>query len=322
MRFMRVLFAAAFVGFVASPEALWSQGAGTPQQVDAENIPRTPDTKRFEGYLYLDIDGQPLPFQSDEEIEAFLAGAEVVETSLVGTGITVPRRVVLQSDGFSAHAIFKDIDDERHKVTERINGSSHFSLSWRDWHGYDVAAYVLDRLLRMDRVPPAVLRNVRGDSGTIRIWLEKTVTENERKNELRIEPPDLRRWNQQRSMMQVFDNLVANRDSNLGNLLFDSNWRAWFIDCTRCFGNTKTIYYPLEYIDHCERGIWNGLRDLDPVTVGEKLSPYLSKAEIKSLLTRRDIIVRHFQKLIDERGEKAVLFEVVPPNVLAPWGDG
>lgn len=321
MRFMRLLLAVTCVGFVTSPGALWCQEAVTPHQDNAENIARSAEAERFEGYLYLDIDGQPLPFQSDEEIEAFLARAEIVETSLVGTGVTLPRRVVLQSDGIRAHAIFKDIDEERRSVTERINGKNRFSLIWRDWHGYDVAAYVLDRLLGMDRVPPAVQRFVKGDSGTIRIWLENVVTENDRRNKLRIEPPDRRRWNQQRSMMQVFDNLVANRDSNLGNLLFDSNWRAWFIDCTRCFGKTKTIYYPLERIEHCERGVWNGLRNLDPVTVGEELSPYLSKAEIKSLLTRRDIIVRHFQKLIDARGEKAVLFEVDPSTELAPWGD-
>ena len=321
MRLKKLLFVATVAGLVASPEALWSQEADTPPQIDAANVSSSSDTKRFEGYLYLDTDGQPLPFQSDEAIEALLAGAEVVETSFVGTGITLPRLVVLQGDGFRAHAVFKDIDDKRHKVTERINGRNHFSLDWRDWHGYDVAAYILDRLLGMDRVPPAVLRNIRGDSGTIRIWLEKTISENERLNRLDISPPDLRRWNQQRSMMQVFDNLVANRDSNLGNLLIDPNWRAWFIDCTRCFGITKTIYFPLKDIGHCERGIWNGLRNLDPDTARERLSPYLSKAEIKSLLTRRDIIVRHFQKLIDEQGEKTVLFDAAPPNILAPWGD-
>ena len=303
MRLMRLLLVAC-IGFVASTGALWGQGTVSSQQIDAANSLPSPDGTRFEGYLYLDIDGQPLPFQSDEEIEAFLAGAKIVETSLVGTGITLPRWLVLERDGIRAHAIFKDVDEERHKVTERINGKNRFSLIWRDWHGYDIAAYILDRLLGMDRVPPAVLRHVKGDSGTLRIWLENTVTENDRRKDLRIEPPDLRRWNQQRSMMQVFDNLVANRDSNLGNLLFDSNWHAWFIDCTRCFGNTKVIYYPLEHIDHCERGVWNGLQNLDPVAVKEKLSPYLSPAEIKSLLTRRDIIVRHFQKLIGERARK------------------
>ncbi len=59
-------------------------------------------TSRFEGYLYLDIEGQPLPIQSDAEIEAFLAEAEIVETQPVPTGITLPRRLMLKGDGFEA----------------------------------------------------------------------------------------------------------------------------------------------------------------------------------------------------------------------------
>ena len=228
---------------------------------------------------------------------------------------------MLLGDGFRARAIFKDVDIKRKKVTEIINGRNRFSLDWRDWHGYDAAAYELDRLLGIDRAPPAVPRSIGRDSGTIRIWLEETVSEFERSRELHIAPPDQKRWNQQRLMMQVFDNLVANRDSNLGNLLIDNNWRLWFIDCTRCFGNTKAMYYPLENIPQCERGFWHGLEDLNAARAKEHLSQHLSKAEVSALLARRDTIVRHFQKLIAERGEAHVLFEVVPPTEMASWGN-
>ena len=114
---------------------------------------------------------------------------------------------------------------------------------------------------------------------------------------------------------------MANRDSNLGNLLIDTNWRLWFIDCSRCFGNTKAMYYPLENISQCERGFWHGLENLDAARAKEHLSQHLSKAEVSALLARRDTIVRHFQKLIDERGEARVLFDVVPPTETASWGN-
>lgn len=319
MRTLGLWFATAAAGFFVWPGTATGQMTEPPPGIESGGTVPATDVDRFEGYLYLDIEGNPLPIQSDEDIERFLAEAEIVESSALGIGITLPRKLVLQGDGFRAHAVFKDVDDRRHKVTERINGRNHFSLDWRDWHGYDVAAYVVDRLLGLDRTPPAVFRRVRGDSGTIRIWLEGTVTENERASELKVSPPDPGRWTQQRSMMQVFDDLVANRDSNLGNLLIDPNWRAWFIDCTRCFGNTKAIYFPLDKISYCERGMWQGLVNLDPSEAEKRLSPILGKKEIKAFLARRDMIVRHFQNLIDEHGEDKVLFDVNPAMAVAPW---
>jgi hypothetical protein len=277
--------------------------------------------QRFEGYVYLDTEGRPLPIQSDAEIEAFLATAEILETQHVPTGVTQPRRLVLRGEGFEAWAVFKDVDIERRKVVEIINGRNHFSFDWRDSYRYDIAAYKLDRLLGMERVPPVVPRKIKTDSGSVSIWLGKTVNERERSQQWMVDPPDERRWNQQRLIMQVFDNLVANRDSNLGNLLIDPNWRLWFIDCSRCFGTTKTLYYPLNTISQCEKSLWQGLKNLNDEKIVESLAPHLSPTEIGALLIRRDKMVKHFQKLIDERGESAVLYPVNPPSETAPWGD-
>lgn len=276
---------------------------------------------RFEGYLFLDTEGRPLPIQTDAEIAAFLAKAEIVDRQLIPVGITNPLKLTLEADGIQANAGFNDADESRRKFTETINGRSYISLDWRDSYRYSIAAYRLDRLLGLDRVPPTVLRRVTRDPGAISIWLANTVTETERQRNQMVDPPDMKRWNQQRLLLQVFDNLVANRDSNLSNLLIDANWRLWFIDCSRCFGETKTLYYPLEHISQCERGMWEGLQSLDVAVVKERLAPFLSRAEIKALMARHEKIVRHFRRLIAERSEAAVIYDVNPPTDIAPWAE-
>jgi len=275
--------------------------------------------QRFDGYLYLDAEGQPLPIQTDDEIEAWLSRAEIIDVQPVPSGVTMPRKLLLKGDSFEAYAVFKDVEIFRRKVTEIINGHNYFSLDWRDSYQFDIAAYKLDRLLGMGRVPPVVPRDIDRDSGGISIWLGKTINEFERSRQWKVDPPDRQRWNQQRLIMQVFDNLVANRDSNLGNQLIDLNWRLWFIDCSRCFGTTKTMYYPLEKISRCERGLWQGLKSLNEDEIRKTLSPHLDRAGIKALLARREKMVQHFQKLIDEKGEAAVLYDVDPPSEKAPW---
>ena len=315
----QMLLAVACATIVGIPLVSGVEERQAPPQVEVVNADGVSTSERFEGYLFLDTEGQPLPIQTDGDIEAFLAEAEVIKASSVPTGKTLPQKLTLKGEGFEAYAVFKNIDIKRRKVTDIINGRKHFSLDWRDSYRFDIAAYELDRLLGLDRVPPVVPRTIKQDSGAVSIWLAKTVNSADLARVLKVDPPDQRRWNQQRLIMQIFDNLVANRDSNLGNLIIDPNWRQWFIDCSRCFGATKTIYYPLEKTSHCERGLWQGLKSLNEDEAMESLSPHLGRAEIKALLARRDKIVQHFQKLIDERGEVAVLYDVEPTSEQAPW---
>jgi hypothetical protein len=289
-------------------------------QAPASATPPPAVEERFEGYLWLDVEGLPLPFQSDEEIEEFLRTATVESTEKIPVGVTGPRKVVLAGDGVRANTVFKDIERREKGVTKNIAGNRYRFRDWRDSHTYDVAAYHLDRLLGLNRVPPAAPRKIKSKDGSVKIWVEGSITEKERRDR-GCSPPDTIRWNQQQQIMRVFDNLVANRDSNLGNLLIDPNWRMWFIDCTRCFGKTESIYFPLKEFEHCERNFWNGLNALDETTARKELSPYLDRGEITSLLTRRDKMLKHFQELIAERGEARVLYDVVPPHDTAPWGE-
>lgn len=318
MRSIQILLAAVVAGIVGTPTASWSQEVETTPQVEAVAVASAPENERFEGYRFLDADGRPLPFQTDEEIEKYLSSASVVSTKKIPVGVSHPRKVLLAGESLRVNAVFKNVEIKKKNVRDPTStGRARLYLMWRDSYVYDVAAYHLDRLLGLNRVPPIVIRKLKGDDGSLQIWLEGTITENDRR-ESGYEPPEIARFNQQRTTMHVFDNLAANRDSNLGNSLIDLNWRLWFIDCSRCFGTSGDLLYP-EAITHCDRRMWRALNELDRSAVDEALSPYLTRTEIDALFVRRDKLVDHLQGLIDEWGEAPILFDQRPPTDTAPW---
>ena len=304
--------------FLATTGPAISTGAQDPPEktgATRQGVQTAPS--RFGGYLFLDANGHPLPFQSDEEIEEFLRTAAVDSKKRIPVGVSDPWKLLMAGSGIRLHAAFKHIDDEKRNIRDTTAGKSKMYLMWRDWYGYDVAAYHVDRLLGNDRVPPIIGRTIKRIEGSVQIWLEGSITENERREKAFV-PPDIARFNQQKEILHVFDNLVGNRDSNLGNALIDPNWRLWFIDCSRCFGTSEELLYP-EAITHCERRLWNVLRNLDESEVTQRLAPYLPKTEIRAMMVRRDKIVEHIQALIDEWGEGSILFDIGPPTEIAPW---
>ena len=285
---------------------------------EKDREPSVSTRERFEGYLFVDVDGQPLPFQSDEDIEESLRTAAVVSKSKIPVGVTQPKKILLEADPHRFNAVFKFFDETKKNVRDpTATGRAKLYLEWRDSYIYDIAAYQVDRLMGLDRVPPIVRRKIRGLDGSLQIWVEGTITEKSRR-ERNFKPPEIARFNQQRSTMDLFDNLVANRDNNLGNSLIDGNWRLWFIDCTRCFGRSQDLLFP-EAVTHCDRNVWRALKELDRRAADKALGPYLSGAEIDALFIRRDKLVDLIQARIDEWGEELVLFDQRPPTKTAPW---
>jgi hypothetical protein len=258
---------------------------------------------------WLDPDGKRLPFRFHAEVESFLSNARVVSSKRIGTGITDPRKLLLEKDGIRLHAIFKDIDRLRRGV-ERSHRKTY--LNFRDYHLFECAAYQIDRLLGLNRVPPAVPRRIGATSGTLQLWMEQTIMEKERRDR-NLSAPDPVRWLQQRQMMELFDNLLGNNDSNLGNLLIDRQWNLWFIDHTRCFVTANKPLYP-ERIIYVERSMWQALLSLDPKVLEAKLDPYLSAREIEALLARRSELIGYIQGLFAKYGEKLVLFDLRPES--------
>jgi hypothetical protein len=114
-------------------------------------------------------------------------------------------------------------------------------------------------------------------------------------------------------MMRVFDNLVYNDDRNQGNIYYDADWNIWLIDHTRAFRRKTDLKEP-HMVMACDRRLFEKLKTLDEATAREKLKGLLRGPEIDAIFKRRVKLVERIEKLIAERGEGAVLFNLDEPQ--------
>ncbi len=252
--------------------------------------------------VWIGPDGEPLPFADIDEVLEFLTEAKVVGSSAIGTGVTLPRKLVLERDGVRAHAIFHNIEVEKRR--ERLRGGTVVNF-FRDHYANNVAAFELSRMLGMANVPPAVIRRVGRERGSVQLWIEGSSTEADRRR-LGIEPSG--DWRLTSKDMVVFDNLTNNIDRNQGNMLFDANWNLWFIDHTRTFGRTKQLPSPAR-VRRCSRRLYQALRELDEAEVRRRLGRYVGIYEIKGMMARRDQLLALIEERMASTSEMAVLFD-------------
>jgi hypothetical protein len=273
----------------------------------------------LDGYVWLDTSGEPLPFQDHPTIQEWMRSANVVSREKVGRGIAGVEKLLLEHEGLQIHAAFRHVDITVRKSAPQ--GIEQPRKKYRDAAIFEGAAYVLSELLGIGRVPPVVVRSVDGQRGTVQIWMEGIRPEVVLIQGDQLHPPDVARWRQQKQIMYVFDNLVANSDRNQGNLLIDRSWNIWLIDHTRAFKRSSTLIYR-DKLTQCERQLWASLQRVDEDAIRSLLAPFLESQEISKLLTRRRILIRHIQSLVNKHGEEQVLFDLRPPGgELANWSD-
>ncbi|MCH7803412.1 MAG: hypothetical protein IH937_04965 [Acidobacteria bacterium] len=256
---------------------------------------------------WLGPDGEQLSFRSNEEIEEFLRTAEIVSRERVDGGLNRFQRVLLEKDGIRMHAIFRDVHVER---SEMPLSDGKVSFFFRDDAIFECAAYELAKLLGLDTVPPVVERKIQRTEGTLQAWVENATTQKALREETDIPPSggiNRWRWIMQRQNIYIFDNLIYNEDRNIGNILIEPDWKLWMIDHTRAFRRWKELMNP-EQVQFAERSLWEKLQALDETEVRAKLKDFLKPVEMNGLIARKGLLVDHIQKLIDDRGEKAVLF--------------
>ena len=246
--------------------------------------------------------GDEKPTLTKEQIKQFLLTAEVIGSKQSSKGITHPSRLTL-SDGTLTHdASFQSVDEHQMHVQTAAGEELFFVDSYK----YNIAAYALAELLGIDEMMPVyVERKWKGKTGSLSWWLPVKMDEAERTKE-KIFAPDTEAWNSQMSRIRVFDQLVDDTDPNLTNVLIGPDWEIWRVDFTRAFRLDRGLRDPKGLI-RCDRQLFERLKTLDANQVAEKTKHYLTKDEVKAVMTRRDKIVAHFQELIAEKGENEVL---------------
>ena len=81
-------------------------------------------------------------------------------------GVAGNIKVLLDHEGIRIRAVIRVIDRKERGET----GSPRIHVKYRDSYIFESAAYALDHLLELDRVPPTVLRPYQGRPGSIQIW--------------------------------------------------------------------------------------------------------------------------------------------------------
>ena len=242
---------------------------------------------------------------SPAAMEAFLLEAELADVRDAGDGVTRSRRATA-SDGRLTH----DVHIQTVEVSLGLFAvaGARPELNFRDSYAFNVAAYRLAALLGLDNVPMSVSRRFRGEPAAVTWWVDDVaMNERERMARQTFGPSPARTY-QQLYTMYVFDELIQNRDRNQGNVLWTTDWKMWLIDHTRAFRSDVEITAP-DRLTRIGRELLDNLRSLMRKALDTATGDFLDLGQRSSLMRRRDLLVRHFDALIDQRGEEAVVFD-------------
>ena len=236
--------------------------------------------------------------------EQFLAKARVLKAEGLGKGITLPQKVTLELKGVTHRGVFKSIDEFKPGATRLPDGKVdvNFQDSWQT----EIAAYHVDRIIGLGLVPATVERKVNSNVGSLQWFVESMMPEAERFAK-KLSPPDLEAWNRIMFKVRLFDQLIANVDRHLNNMLVTADFDVRLVDHSRSFRTFRELPRP-EDLQRFSQSLLDGITRLSKDEVKKRAGRYLRAEQIDSLLKRRDAILALAKKLVATKGEAAVIY--------------
>jgi hypothetical protein len=210
----------------------------------------------------------------------------------IPVGVTGPRKVALPSGGLIEALAWKPIRP------------GWYPSGFYESYKAEIAAYEIDKLIRLDMVPPTVEKRIGGEVGAAVMWVPNVTTFTELGQNIQAPGNHAARWNLQLVRAMMYDNLIGNLDPNLGNWLKDKDWNLILIDHSRSLTTTRDLFHKMNQID---AELWERMKGLDEPMLTAALSQWMGKSEIRAVLQRRERMQQAIERLIKDRGEASVI---------------
>ena len=218
---------------------------------------------------------------SNAEIERFLLTAEVAAVEPLDDAGPARRRVTLAQGDRQLRATFNTVDAaprlREGRWSRHGDGAERYSNQ--------IAAYRLDQLLALDMVPVTVEREIDGERGALRLWIEDSFSEAERQAGGRSPRSDCP-LPTQFNLVAVFDLLIFNAEHDFASLRYDRYGQLWLLDQLQAFGLKRDLGAMLR---RAELDISPQLAAALAGVTEERaaaLLPYLHPRQVQALVTR------------------------------------
>ncbi len=206
----------------------------------------------------------------DDALASILANGTIVDSSADGAAWKL---VQVASDDQAVFAYFRALSKEEDFVPE-------------------LAAYKLDRMLRLGMVPVTVRREIAGQQGTLQFVPAATLTERER-------VADGEGWRascsleRQMGAMHVFDALIHNTSRTPSSMVYSpDDWLLMLVDHENSFAATEGRPTYLENIELAVGDQWRtALLELDDEALRAELGDVLDEGRLTALVKRRDVLI-------------------------------